>query len=48
MLVRAERDWTKTLAPVLAALPDWVTVLSDLRLLLAPLDDHGESRPEGI
>lgn len=48
MLVRAERDWTKTLAPVLAALPDWVTVLSDLRLLLAPLDDHGKSRPEGI
>lgn len=42
MLARAERDWTKTLAPVLATLPEWTVVLSELRTLLSPLDN-----PEG-
>ncbi len=46
MLARAERDWSRTLAPVLAVLPDWDTVLSELRLLLSPLDDQEGPRPQ--
>ncbi len=38
MLARAERDWTKTLAPVLATLPEWAVVVSELGALLSPLD----------
>ena len=43
MLARAERDWDKMLAPVLATLPEWPTVLSQLRALLAPLDNDSDS-----